>query len=81
VERLRKTTKYLKSLLPVFGQRIKPRSSRIRSKNANHTTALFVSSIFLCRLKYSKSIAGEGNGEFGLTKYLCSYFEGIFNKL
>jgi hypothetical protein len=22
---------------------------------------------------------GEGNDEFGLTKYLCSYFEGIFN--
>jgi hypothetical protein len=24
---------------------------------------------------------GEGNYEFGFTKYLCSYFEGIFNML
>jgi hypothetical protein len=24
---------------------------------------------------------GEGSDEFGLTKYLCSYFEGIFNML
>jgi hypothetical protein len=22
---------------------------------------------------------GEGNDDFGLMKYLCSYFEGIFN--
>jgi hypothetical protein len=22
---------------------------------------------------------GEGNYELGLTKYLCSYFEGLFN--
>jgi hypothetical protein len=24
---------------------------------------------------------GKGNDEFGLTNYLCSYFEGIFNIL